>query len=184
MAERLDERWDDVAPIIPGFKKSWFLDYVNFIAAYQPEVMPPGALKRQLDEISGRALQLMMAMQDLEDPMRSRLAFNRLEAELRRVREKSDKFRPDKTARSGGSRQKRSDRVIKRLAAMLAVEILARTDVNIRPTLTLTGHWVKLTEILVEIAIGRSPGDVSRVCADCLKELRNEGFLSQRARRN
>jgi hypothetical protein len=201
VAERLDARWDEIVAIMPeismigsnpvdretNIKKSkeYILnDYISDIVDYKPNFAPRGSERRKLDRVAKKTRALMLAIGELEPAMRKEIGADDIGAVsfLRLLRKASMNSALAQVKRTGGSRQRRTDRAIKKWAAELAHEMIFEW-IGVIPTLTPTGPWIRLTKLFVEIGTGHDLGDVYRPCADYLKELKDRGTFSLKDRR-
>jgi hypothetical protein len=205
LEQRFDQHWPDIVNIVPGlskvtpdgkrpsgsagraaclkeWKKIIFEEYVKKIAGHEPDLEPKGAVTKKLERVAARALHLMMVIDELAPAMRHQLGIDALRDELKRLVSESRRLTPPRVERSGGSQRRRSDRAIKRMAAEMSFAMLFEW-VSVMGTLTPTGPWIRLTEILVKIATGRELGDVSRACSDYLAALEERDVFSREDRR-
>jgi hypothetical protein len=167
VAQRLNERWEEIHELAPQLSRSSALDAVKRLAGsgLDPELPPLGRISKQLNELAQRCAATIRALDSLDKQVAG--LFD--DAALRSFRESLVEFRdyslyvmPTHTTPSGGSSAKRAEREIKEAAAEWGRKFLQ--DEGLRPTLTVNGAWIRLTEILYEVATGRECGGAYRAC--------------------
>jgi hypothetical protein len=165
IGRRIDERWVELQAIAPHLTKRDVLDAAEHIAWCSEHAVegPSGKTAEQLEQFAAKAKDAIKALNALDPTLRWRLHAEALVEDLRRVSDASIRLVPRAVTRSGGSRKMREDRVMKEVAANLALEMLW-PEGALRPTLTVGSAWIKLTEILYEIGIGRECSGAYRAC--------------------
>jgi hypothetical protein len=162
---------------------------VMYIARHERDLtdpVTPGVAKKMLESVETSAKGLSVAIAALPGWHRDRLNLDPLLGELDRVRRECRRLVDAvEVRRAGGGRRGRLDRARKEYAAWVAADLLLSEGASICvPSVAHDSVWVRLTEILLKIATGREPGDVSRACQEAMKKMeREEEFPDRAARR-
>jgi hypothetical protein len=165
IGRRIDAYWAEIQSIAPHLAKRDVLDaaeHILWCAEYDP-AGASGKTAKQLEQFAAKANGVIMAINALDPSLQWRLGAEALVEELRRAIDASVMHVPRAVTQSGGSRKAREDRVMKEVAANLALEMLWPDGAS-RPPLTAGGKWITLTEILYEVATGRECGGAYRAC--------------------
>jgi hypothetical protein len=172
--ERFEERWDEIMRLVPRVPKSFALERAERVAQCLDarDFMPEGERWKQLDAVEVGAGRLVLAINALDPALRQQLGVDQAFCrELARIRHESHLHAPTGLKKSGGSRDRRAERVMKEVAAIGSWEILAEftsEELNTR----VRGPFLTLTAILMEIATDRDAGDVYRACRAVLEKIR------------
>ena len=149
------------------------------LARYQPTVMTPGKLR---DLLNDSAQALSKALHGLTKLPAGYRPNETLLHEIDQLRSaKNDQASKIKVKRSGGSREKKEDALVKELAALLAFDLIVE-HVGRVPTLTQfpKSEWIRVAEALFRWSVG-GKGGLERACRDVYKALE---LAQQKAKRN